>query len=198
MNPISGRFRQGACRTRRFFVLLCVMKKPVNCLPRWKYLKKCWETQKTRKPRLLLQYIIGEIFLRQEDSQNAEKYFLLAYENYPAHAQREYALLSLARILQKEKRYEAAEKRYEEYRLIFPCGRYEVYAVLQAVRCLFNAREYKEADLELETLKSASLTDDERSMADCLHAASFYQQGKYDESERWYKNVLEGYIQGIA
>ncbi|MFZ1976397.1 MAG: tetratricopeptide repeat protein [Bacteroidota bacterium] len=135
---------------------------------------------------------IAAIFLKQEDDKNAEKYFLLAYENYPHNTQREYELISLALILRKEKKLKAAKQRFEEYLLIFPQGTYRVYAALQAARCLFDTREYEKASQELEKLQSASLKDDERMMADYFHAVSLYQEGKYGESERWYNNVLEG------
>jgi TolA-binding protein len=134
---------------------------------------------------------IAELFLKQGDDRNAEKYFLLAYENYPSNAQRDYELISLAWILQKEKKFDSAAQRYDEYYTMFPRSPYRGYAALQEARCLYEAEKYDKASEEIEKLDSIALNESERSLADYLHAASLYQERKYGESERCYNRVLQ-------
>jgi TolA-binding protein len=135
-------------------------------------------------------YWIGEASLRGDDTQNALKYYTLAYENYPKNRLRDYALYSIAWTLQKRTEYAKAAGEYGRLIVEFPESSLTPGAHVRIGECFYYAKEFQRA-IDALTKSRAEIHDgDERANADYLLAEAYYKLENFGEAQHRYEKFL--------
>ena len=87
-------------------------------------------------------YWIGEASLRNDDTQNALKYYTLAYENFPNNRLHDYALYSVAWTYQKRTEYAKAAEWYGKLIAEIPQSSLIPGAHVRIGECFYYAKNY--------------------------------------------------------
>jgi TolA-binding protein len=135
-------------------------------------------------------YWIGEAYLQNDDTQNALKYYTLAYENFPKNRLRDYALYSIAWTYQKRTEYAKSAEWYGKLIDEFPQSPLSPGAYVHIGECIFYAREYHRA-IDVLTKSRQNIHDEtELGNADYLLAESFYKLGDISSAQKRYEQFL--------
>ena len=135
-------------------------------------------------------YWIGEAFTGNEDTQNAIKYYTLAYENYPKNHLRDCALYSIAWTYQKRAEYTKAAEWYGKLIAEFPQSNLIPGAHVHIGGCFYYAKDYQRAINELTKSRSEIHDEEEAGNADYLIAETFYKLDNLAEAQKRYKKFL--------
>ena len=135
-------------------------------------------------------YWIGEASLRNDDTQNALKYYTLAYENYPKNRLRDYALYSIAWTYQKRMEYSKAAEWYGKLIAEFPQSSLTPGAHVRIGECYYYAKNYRQAVHELTQSRPEIHDEEELANADYLLAESVYKLRDFAEAQKRYEKFL--------
>ena len=138
-------------------------------------------------------YWIGEASLRNDDTQNALKYYSLAYENYPKNRLRDFALYSIAWTLQKRTEYAKAAESYGTLISQFPQSSLTPGARVRIGECFYYSKEYQRAIDALTASRREIHDEEELANADYLVAEAFYKLGEFIEAQKRYEKFLLEY-----
>ena len=135
-------------------------------------------------------YWIGEASLRNDDTQNALKYYTLAYENYPKNRLRDYALYSIAWTYQKRTEYSKAAGWYGKLIAEFPQSSLTPGAHVRIGECFYYAKNYQQAVDELTQSRPEIHDEEELANADYLLAESLYKLRDFAGAQKRYEKFL--------
>jgi TolA-binding protein len=135
-------------------------------------------------------YWIGEASLRNDDTQNALKYYTLAYENFPKNRLRDYALYSVAWTYQKRTEYAKAAEWYGKLIAEFPQSSLTPGAHVRIGECFYYAKNYKQAIDALTKSRPEIHDEEELANADYLLAESCYKLRDFEEGQQRYEKFL--------
>jgi len=139
-------------------------------------------------------YWIGEASLRNDDTQNALKYYSLAYENYPKNRLRDYALYSIAWTLQKRTEYAKAAEQYGKLISEFPQSTLTPGAHVRIGECYYYAKDYRKAIDALSTSRPEMRDEEELANADYLVAEAFTKLRDFPEAQKRYEKFLSDHL----
>ena len=135
-------------------------------------------------------YWIGEASLRNDDTQNALKYYTLAYENFPKNRLRDYALYSVAWTYQKRTEYSKAAGWYGRLIAEYPQSSLTPGAHVRIGECYYYAKNYKQAVDELTQSRPGIQDEEELSNADYLLAESMVKLRNFADAQKRYEIFL--------